>query len=113
MKDLKHIQSFNEHQKNLNISDVSESKKLDKSLSNVEFDNLIEKLSKMNVSSDDIQKFKEYSIEFENEDDEYEKKAILDTFSLDISMDYEDIYDDVEDDISDLYYETGLDPMEF
>lgn len=25
MKDLKHIQSFNEHQENLNISDVSES----------------------------------------------------------------------------------------
>jgi len=27
MKDLKHIQSFNEHQENLNISDVSESEK--------------------------------------------------------------------------------------
>lgn len=27
MKDNKHIQSFNEHQENLNISDVSESKK--------------------------------------------------------------------------------------
>lgn len=26
MKDNKHIQSFNEHQKNLNISDVSDSK---------------------------------------------------------------------------------------
>ena len=28
MKDNKHIQSFNEHQENLNISDVSESKYL-------------------------------------------------------------------------------------
>jgi hypothetical protein len=87
--------------------------KLDQSLSNSEFDNLIQKLSEMGVSPDDIQTYKEYSIEFENEDDEYEKKAILDTFSLDISMDYEDIYDEVQDDISDLYYETGLDPMEF
>ena len=29
MKDLKHIQSFNEHQENLNISDVRSSKKFD------------------------------------------------------------------------------------
>ena len=28
MKDNKHIQSFNEHGENLNISDVSDSKKL-------------------------------------------------------------------------------------
>ena len=87
--------------------------KLNKKLSNTEFDNLIDKLSGMGVLSDDIEKFREYSIEFENENDEYEKKAIIDTFSLDISMDYEDLYDEVEDDISDLYYETGLDPMEF
>jgi hypothetical protein len=113
MKNKKHIQSFNEHQENLNISDVSESKKLNKTLSNTEFDNLIDKLSGLGVSSEDIEKFREYSIEFENENDEYEKKAIIDTFSLDISMDYENLYDEVEDDISDLYYETGLDPMEF
>jgi hypothetical protein len=31
MKDNKHIQSFNEHQENLNISDVSDSEKLNKS----------------------------------------------------------------------------------
>ena len=101
--------------KNKNIQSFVEfnESKLDQSLSNSEFDNLIQKLSEMGVSPDDIQTYKEYSIEFENEDDEYEKKAILDTFSLDISMDYEDIYDEVQDDISDLYYETGLDPMEF
>ncbi len=113
MKLLKTQKQLNEASENLNISDVSESKKLDKTLSNPEFDNLIDKLSEMGVSHDDVEKFKEYSIEFENENDEYEKKAILDTFSLDISMDYESLYDEVEDDISDLYYETGLDPMEF
>ena len=113
MRDNKHIQSFGQFNENLNISDVSESKKLNKTLSNTEFDNLIDKLSGMGVSPEDIEKFREYSIEFENENDEYEKKAIIDTFSLDISMDYENLYDEVEDDISDLYYETGLDPMEF
>jgi hypothetical protein len=103
-----HIDNF----KNF-ITENSKKKLFNKKLSNTEFDNLIDKLSGMGVLSDDIEKFREYSIEFENENDEYEKKAIIDTFSLDISMDYEDLYDEVEDDISDLYYETGLDPMEF
>jgi hypothetical protein len=102
-----HIDNFK------NFITENSKKKLNKKLSNTEFDNLIDKLSGMGVLSDDIEKFREYSIEFENENDEYEKKAIIDTFSLDISMDYEDLYDEVEDDISDLYYETGLDPMEF
>ena len=103
-----HIDNF----KNF-ITENSKKKLFNKKLSNTEFDNLIDKLSGMGVLSDDIEKFREYSIEFENENDEYEKKVIIDTFSLDISMDYEDLYDEVEDDISDLYYETGLDPMEF
>ena len=102
-----HIDNFK------NFITENSKKKLNKKLSNTEFDNLIDKLSGMGVLSDDIEKFREYSIEFENENDEYEKKVIIDTFSLDISMDYEDLYDEVEDDISDLYYETGLDPMEF
>ena len=42
-----------------------------------------------------------------------DEKAILDTFTDNLIEDYEDIYDELEDEIKDLYWETGLDPMEF
>lgn len=103
----KNIQNFKEF-------NISEKKKLNRLLSNAEFDKLIDNLFKLGaVSCEDLQKFKEYSIEFENENDEYKKKSILDTFSLDLYMDYEQLRDDVEDDINDLYFETGLDPALF
>jgi len=45
MKDNKHIKSFNEHQENLNISDVSESKKL----SSWELSSKIDKIITSNI----------------------------------------------------------------
>jgi len=80
---------------------------------NEEFDNLIDVLSTMGVTDDHLNHYKKYSIEFENpENDGYDKKEILDIFTLDLETDYEDIYTEVKDDIEDLYFETGLDPTE-
>ncbi len=52
MKDLKHIESFNEHQENLNISDVSESKKSSKSKINKFLEELTTITQKYNIYLD-------------------------------------------------------------
>lgn len=51
MKDIKHIKSFNEHQENLNISDVRSSKTPEERMEEY-VDNILEELDKISKMND-------------------------------------------------------------
>ena len=77
MKDNKHIQSFNEHQENLNISDVSDSK-----------------LQKVYVMSDENHNVVGVVSDFENEN--MVKKVLHKHFGEDIEITYNNMYKEYE-----------------